>query len=95
MIRTAHQILFGLSDQIERNGRGIWHVWETEEMHTEFLLGDLRERDHLEEPDIDGSFILRCIFSRNGMGVMGWVDLSQKRDRWRYVVNAVMNLEIP
>jgi hypothetical protein len=32
------------------------------------LLGELRERDHLEDPELDGSFILRCIFSRNGMG---------------------------
>ena len=59
------------------------------------LLGDLRERDHLEDPDLDGNFILKCIFSRNWMGLMGWVDLAQKRDRCRAVVNAVMNLQIP
>ena len=65
-------------------------------MNTGLLLGDLRERDHLEDPDVFGSFILRCIFfSRNGMVVMGWVDLAQKRDRWSAFVNAAINLQIP
>ena len=36
-----------------------------------------------------------CIFSRNRMRVMGWVDLAQKIYRWPAFVNAVMNLQIP
>jgi len=30
-----------------------------------------------------------------GCGVMDWVDLSQEMDRWRALVNAVMNLRFP
>jgi hypothetical protein len=30
-----------------------------------------------------------------GCGVMDWIDLVQDRERWRELVNAVMNLPVP
>jgi len=56
--------------------------------------GNLRERDHLEDPLVDGRKILRWIF-RKWHGVMGWIDLAQVRNRWRALVKAVMNLRVP
>ena len=32
------------------------------------LVGNLRERDHLEDPGIDGRIILRLIFRKRGVG---------------------------
>jgi len=58
------------------------------------LVGNLRGRDHLEDRGIDGKIILRWIF-RKWDGGMDWIDLAQDRDRWRALVNAVMNLQTP
>jgi hypothetical protein len=47
---------------------------------TVFWWGNLRERDHLEHPDVDGSIILRWIFSNWKLGGVNWIELVQDRD---------------
>ena len=62
-------------------------------MYTGFWWGNLTERDHLEDTGVDGRIILRWIFT-NLDGGMGWIGLTQDRDRWRALVIAVMNLPV-
>jgi hypothetical protein len=59
-----------------------------------FWCGNLRERGHLGDPGVDGSIILRWVSRKWAQGV-DWIDLALYRDRWRAVVNAVMNFRFP
>ena len=63
-------------------------------MFTGFRWENLRERDHLEDPDVDGRIILRYL-QEVGCEGMDWIDVAQDRDRWEALVNAVMNLQVP
>jgi len=38
-------------------------VWGSADAYTGFGWGNLKERDHLGDPDVDGRIILRLIFS--------------------------------
>ena len=67
-------------------------LWGRGEVHTGFWWENLRERDHLEVPGIDGRVILRWIFRKWDGGYMDWTDLAQDRDKWLALVNTVMNL---
>jgi hypothetical protein len=63
------------------------------EVYAGFWWGNLRERDHLEDLGVDGRIILRWVFRKLDEG-MDWNDLVQDRDRWRSLVNVVMNLRV-
>jgi hypothetical protein len=47
----------------------------------------------LEDPDVDGRIILKCILKKWDGG-MDWIELAQDRDRWRALVTAVMNVRV-
>jgi hypothetical protein len=67
------------------------HVARMEEKRGVYsvLVGNLRERDHLEYPGVDNiKMELREVS-------MNWINLAQDRDRWRALVSAVMNVLVP
>ena len=72
MIRTPYQIFAG--DKIEKNEMGrAWGVWGRGEVCTGFWWGNLRERDHWGDRDVDERIILRWIFrKREGIVGTGW-----------------------
>jgi len=47
----------------------MWHVWGLEEAYTGFWWGNLKERDHLGDPSVDGRILLRRIFMKWDVGI--------------------------
>jgi hypothetical protein len=58
---------------------------------TGFWWGNLRERDHWGDPDVDERMDLWEV----GGGCGDWMELAQDRDRWRALVGTVRNLRVP
>jgi hypothetical protein len=60
------------------------------------MVGNLKKRDHMEDPSVDGRTTSSWIFRKcvGGRG-MDWIDMAQDRGTWRALVNAVMNLRVP
>ena len=63
-------------------GRGMYMV----------LVGKHGGKDHWGDLGVDGRIILRWIFRKLDVD---WIDLAHDRNRWRALVNAVMNLWVP
>jgi len=48
----------------------------------------------VEDPSVERRIILRWI-SGKWDGGMDWIDLAQVTNRWRTLVNAIMNFRVP
>jgi hypothetical protein len=55
------KILLGRKSQEERDGRVMLHLRLRREVHRDFFLRNLRERDHLEDLGVDERIILKWI----------------------------------
>ena len=67
------------------------HVWEREDVHTEFWWGNVMGRDYLEIPGVDG-MVLRWIFRKWVERGMNWINVAQDWNRWlRALVYAVID----
>jgi len=67
---------------------------ERRDVHIGVWLCNLSERDHLNT-GVDGRIILKRILKKWYVGGMDWIDLDHYKDRWRTLVNAVMNIRVP
>jgi hypothetical protein len=66
-------------------GRGVYMV----------LVGKPEEKRPLGRPRPRWEHNIKMDLQEVGCGGMDWIELAQDRDRWRALVNAVMNLRVP
>jgi hypothetical protein len=59
------------------------------------LVGKPVGRRPLERPRRRWEDNIKMDLRKVGWGDMDWINLAQDRDRWRALVNAVMNLRVP
>jgi hypothetical protein len=77
--------------------RRVGHVARTgkREAYTGFRWENLREKVHLVRSRGRCENNIKMDLEEVGCGDMDWIELAQDRDRWRALVNAVMNLRVP
>jgi hypothetical protein len=71
----------------------MWYAWERGETCTGFWWESPKERDDLKDRGVDGRMGTKYALDIL-VGGVEWIHLAQDRDRWRAVVNAVMNLRV-
>ena len=64
------------------------------DVYTRFWWGNLRERQ-LGRPRHRWEDNIKMDLQELGRGVVDWIELAQDWERWRALVNAVMNLLFP
>jgi len=65
------------------------------ERHVRVLVGKPGGKRPLGIPRRRWKDIIKMGLQEVGCGGMGWIELVQDRERWRALVNAVMNLQVP
>jgi hypothetical protein len=68
-----------------REGRGVYRV----------LVGKPEGKRPLRRPRRRWEDNIKMDLQEVGCGVMDWIDLTQDRDSWRSLVNAVMEVGVP
>jgi hypothetical protein len=67
---------------------------ETRSLHR-VLVGKPEGKRPLGRPKFRWEDNIKMDLQEAGCGGMDWIELAQDKDRWRALVNAVMNLRLP
>jgi hypothetical protein len=59
------------------------------------LVGKPGEERQLGRPRLRWVYNIKMNLSEIGWGGVDWIGLAQNRDKWKALVNAVMNLQFP
>jgi hypothetical protein len=59
------------------------------------LVGKPEGKRPLERPRLRWEDNIKMDLQEVGCGGVGWIERAQGRDRWRALVNAVINLRVP
>ena len=85
--------------RVIKSGRMRWAKHATRmgrgEGDTGFWWGNLREKKPLGRPRRRWEDNIKMDLQEVGCGGMDWIELAQDRDRWRALLNAVMNHRVP
>jgi len=73
----------------------MWHIWGRGEVRTGFLCGEHEGKRTLGTPRRRWEDNIKIDLRKVGCVAMDWIDVAEDRDRWRALVNAVMNLQVP
>ena len=86
-MRVIKSIRMRLAGHVARmgEGRGVYRV----------LVGKPEGKRPLGRPRRRWEDNIKMDLHEVGCGGINWIELAQDRDRWRALVNAVMNLRVP
>jgi hypothetical protein len=87
IIRVIKSRRMRCAGHVVRTGRG--------KLHTRLWWGNLRNRDHSEDTGRRWEGNIKMVLEEVGWNGMDLIDLVEDRDRWRALVDTVMNLRVP